>query len=304
MDAPEDSALIMSDGVRLAVRTWRPRTPAAGLPVLLFLHGIESHMEWFAESALALAGQGFRVRGFDRRGSGGSAGDRGHMADYRQILDDIEAVVAATRTEEGGVPVVGIGLSLGANFMLAAEARRPGLFAGIITLAAGIAPKVGFPLFRRLRILTEALVRPRAIHRVPIRDETLTRSPLWLRKVREDPLRTTRVTARFFLEILRMRRHLDRNAGRIRVPVLTILAERDEVVDNEAMIRWHGRLGSGDVTIDVVPDCLHCIQFETSGAEVADRIAGWVKSRHAGRAEDIAGGAGARADARPLPGSA
>src|SRR5262245_27688386 len=83
-----------ADGTKLAVRVAggeNPRTP------LLMLHGLQSHSGWFVQSQTFLAGLGFPVYAMDRRGSGLSEGSRGDCTNFRQMIDDVHAVVDCAR---------------------------------------------------------------------------------------------------------------------------------------------------------------------------------------------------------------
>src|SRR6266542_3465464 len=59
---------------------WRHPIPSA---TILFLHGVMSHSHWFAESADLLLDRGISVYALDRRGSGSSPYEPGHICDYR-----------------------------------------------------------------------------------------------------------------------------------------------------------------------------------------------------------------------------
>jgi alpha-beta hydrolase superfamily lysophospholipase len=54
---------------------WRPASHATCVVVLV--HGLQSHADWFAEPGLQLARRGVAVYAPDRRGSGASTAPRG-----------------------------------------------------------------------------------------------------------------------------------------------------------------------------------------------------------------------------------
>ena len=84
------------DGTKLAVRVAGgsgQRTP------LIMLHGLQSHSGWFVQSQSFLAGLGFPVYAMDRRGSGLSEGARGDCTNFRQMGNDVLAVVHYARAQ-------------------------------------------------------------------------------------------------------------------------------------------------------------------------------------------------------------
>ena len=87
---PEMTSLRMSDGVELAVRLWKGKS---GLPVVLYLHGIEGHSQWFENTASVLNQKGITVYAPDRRGAGLNPSDHGDLSSYKSYLGDLEMII-------------------------------------------------------------------------------------------------------------------------------------------------------------------------------------------------------------------
>ncbi|MEN6426888.1 MAG: alpha/beta fold hydrolase, partial [Phycisphaerales bacterium] len=77
------------DGTEIPLRVFEG---GSGTPVVM-LHGLYSHSGWFMQSAAFLASHGCPVYSFDRRGWGLSRESRGHAWSFRDLLDEIDAVV-------------------------------------------------------------------------------------------------------------------------------------------------------------------------------------------------------------------
>ncbi len=90
-------------------------------PVLVFLPGIGTYCELYAELLSGISDQGFNVVGVDLRGHGYSTGNRG---DYRveQIIDDVSAVIDSLSEQYTG-PVGVYGYSIGGMLAVAAAER-------------------------------------------------------------------------------------------------------------------------------------------------------------------------------------
>jgi len=83
------------DGAQIPVRVFEG---GDGTPVVM-LHGLYSHSGWFTQSAAFIASLGCPVYSFDRRGWGLSSESRGHVGSFRELLDEIDAVVLHATSE-------------------------------------------------------------------------------------------------------------------------------------------------------------------------------------------------------------
>lgn len=90
-------------------------------PLIIFLPGIGTYCELYAELLSGISDQGFNVVGIDLRGHGYSAGERG---EYRveQIIDDVSAVIDHLEARYSG-PVGIYGYSIGGLLAMAAAER-------------------------------------------------------------------------------------------------------------------------------------------------------------------------------------
>ncbi len=97
--------LDLPDGVRLRLAHWPP--PATPRATVLLLHGRTEFNEKYDETAGDLIALGFDVWSFDWRGQGLSTRvledrQKGHIADYDLLADDLKAVIAHIGGEAGG----------------------------------------------------------------------------------------------------------------------------------------------------------------------------------------------------------
>lgn len=121
------SRLASSTGAELSLRDWPVGEGQARATVLL-VHGLGEHIGRYAALAGRLNAWGHAVRGYDQYGHGHSAGPRGGLTADNQLLDDLAAVVDATRAQQpAGQPLVLLGHSLGGLVaaLFVARAIRP-----------------------------------------------------------------------------------------------------------------------------------------------------------------------------------
>ncbi len=230
--------------------TWEPQISPTGGAVLL-LHGSESHSAWFDDVGYQLAAGGLKATAFDRAGWGKSPGERGNVASASQVLEEVRQEAAKL-----GSPVHLAGLSWGGLLAAAAAVAYPLLFRSVTLIAPA--------LFRRRTPSAFDLLRAGlGLGRVklPLRPEDFTRRPDRLAFIKGDPLRIERVNLGFCLATL----SLERSArGGLRPEATRILlAETDDLIDNEKTKTWAGRRG---IAVKTVPGTLHSLVMEDPAA--------------------------------------
>jgi pimeloyl-ACP methyl ester carboxylesterase len=131
-DEPRPQRVPVADGVELAVTTWKAETDSGPSPFVL-LHGIASTVVGWDGVAGRLVATGRTVYTVDFRGHGQSdRPDEGY--DLATFASDLIAVVDGL----GLAPPILAGHSLGANVILEAVARRPGIAAGVCLVEGGL----------------------------------------------------------------------------------------------------------------------------------------------------------------------
>ena len=70
--------------------------------VLVYVHGMQSHSQWFNEAGDELAARGLNVYAVDRRGSGLSQGKRGHVDTPFQWIADLAQFIGFVHSKNPG----------------------------------------------------------------------------------------------------------------------------------------------------------------------------------------------------------
>lgn len=251
--------------------------PAAGNgPIALILHGLYSHMGWYRELAGGLAGRGVATYLTDRRGAGLSAGVRGHMLSWRHTVDDAVLVARSIRAEHPQRALHAIGISLGGAMSLAAALCEPGVFDRQVLLSVGLAPKLSVPLRTRLNLVHRSLRSPATVFPLPFAAEQLSHDPAWRRALWDDPLRTKEVTARFLTQVFRLQSFVRRRVGRLTTPVLALLAEDDQLVDNRVTIETLRRARRTAVRVELFEGASHVLPACVPAEDLLGRIEAWL----------------------------
>ena len=266
-----------SDGAPLFCRRYDPPAGAPERGSLVFCPGVRSHSGWYGWSCVRLAEAGWRVWFPDRRGAGANGGPRGDVRHADRLLADVRQVLRLARTLDPAGPLALGGISWGGK-VATTLAAEPGRCDGLALLAPGLRARV------RVGAIRAALVRAgvaggggRALVRVPLDDARLfTGRDDFVRFIERDPLALDAVTLRFTAASLELDRRADRAIERLGVPVLTLLAGRDEIVDNPATRRLLGRCGSADVTVRTIPAARHTLEFEPDREAIFTGVVDWL----------------------------
>jgi alpha-beta hydrolase superfamily lysophospholipase len=264
-----------TDGYLCHYRDYPPTgTPRARI---VFIHGIQSHAGWYEYSCRRLSEAGFAVSFVDRRGSGGNAVARGDAPSFRRLLDDLAEFLRARREEDGSLPLFLAGISWGGKPVVALQSRHPGLVDGLILLCPGFCPQVGPRRRERLAIIWARLTNPRRLFPIPLNDPQLfTATPRWQEFIRTDPLSLRQATARFLIESVRMDGYLRWAARHVHVPVLTLLAEHDRIIDNERTRAFIARFPAVDKEVVEYQGAHHTLEFEADPDVFLADLQGWL----------------------------
>jgi alpha-beta hydrolase superfamily lysophospholipase len=256
---------------------WRAAAPTASV---VLLHGVQSHAQWFSETAEDLVARGLAVYALDRRGSGSSGAVRGDIEHHAQWLEEIRAAVALARREQPSLPVHLAGHCFGANLGLAFCLSRPRDVDSLVMLTPGLHITPDYGLAVKLAILGAAALGGSRRFPVPQDDDMFTRDPEVLEWIGRDRLGARTLTARCLLQIASLGAWIRRDVGRLEVPLLVLAASRDRIADNERSRRLlQGRLGARCRWVTFEAE--HFLLAEPCRDQVIDALLDWT-AREAG----------------------
>ncbi|MBX3077061.1 alpha/beta fold hydrolase [Candidatus Obscuribacterales bacterium] len=288
---PEHEWLRASDGSQLFCRIWRGKV---GAPVVLYIHGIEGHSQWFENTASILNSKGITVYAPDRRGSGMNSRDRGHVTSYKVFIDDLNAILRKICNQHMGHPIILWGNCWGAkpatlfaqeNSKGASELGVPDAFpiSALVLSSPAIYSKVDYDLKTKLEIAANAVLGDRRALRkwpIPLTTQMFTDNPVYFDFLEKDPLRLHEATATFFVESYKIGGMAEKAAGNISMPVIILQPGNDVIVDTDKLSKWFAKLKSPDKTMRLFPDAQHCLDFDANWfKEYTHLISEWLLSR-------------------------
>lgn len=286
--------LRLPDGTTIFLREWPVPAGTAQRGTLLLVHGLGEHSGRYAHVGERLAALGLHVRAYDHRGHGESSGPRGSVPHPDTLLDDLRAVFEdlARRHGGGGAERAGngdggggtpppflLGHSLGGataaraatggwvtprGLILSSPALRiaPGpAERGLLAVARRVAPDTAFP------------------NRLPV--DKISHDPAVVAAYKADGLNHDRVTPRLVDFLAAAGEAARRDAERVRVPTLLLVAGADALVDARGSREFSAALPAGVGTLHWYDGLYHELfnEREPDRSGVLDDLAAWLEEQ-------------------------
>ena len=229
---PADSVVVeermqtMADASTLLVRDWLPaRDTGRGM---YLLHGLGEHVGRHDTLARWFCAHGWRVRAHDHVGHGRSSGERGVIGRPGQLVEHAAQLVDAFGNGLGGAPLLlghSMGGALAAELTLATQTKIAALILSSPALATR--RKAG----QRLLLSLLNRLAPGLALSNGLDPEQLSHDPAVARAYVEDPLVHRRICPRLARWIIDTGARARREAHRLSVPTLLLVAGADALVD-------------------------------------------------------------------------
>jgi len=294
-------------GLSLYSCVWDPREPPRACVGLV--HGLGEHCGRYGRLVTHLTACGYAVHGFDQRGHGRSPGRRGHVAAWREYIEDVarfvnrmveapftsskepgddgdpesKSAAASASASGGGWPVFLYGHSMGALEVLDYALNKPGTVAGVIANAPPFEPvAIKSPLRLMLaRVLSRAW--PTFALRTRITVEMMSRDAAVCEACAADPLMHDEVTARWGAEVMRAIVSVRRRAGELRTPVLLLHGGADRLASAAGSSRFFEQLTLADRDLHIYEGAFHESHNDLCWREAVEDVARWIAGRVTGK---------------------
>ncbi|HEX3675234.1 MAG TPA: alpha/beta fold hydrolase [Rhizomicrobium sp.] len=264
-----------SDGANVAYRFWRAAEPKAAI---LLLHGACDYSGAFDEIAPQLAQHGFTCLAYDQRGFGASA-SRGEWAGTERLVNDVGNAIAFLRERIGHeLPLFIAGESMGGAVAVHAAAKFAGLrIAGLVLVAPGaLASAVRRIAYGWMARAVRAWARESEVVFERVSGWELT--PAAAIRLMSDPLVMRSIRPEIFTGLVALGSGAVKKARKINVPVLTLVAGKDDLLRQPCIRRLHDNL-AGEKRWMVVKDAPHLLLHWKHGETVLREVRRWMTHR-------------------------
>lgn len=282
----EDGAI--ADQLNMPTYQWSsPAIPAKG--IVIAMHGLAMHGRSYDLLGRTLAAEGFLVYATDLRGYGRCVDnpreckirDCKHKIDYEKSYEDLTRLARTVRSAYPGLPVFGVGESLGGAMAIRLAARNPELVDGLILSA----PAVKRHAFIDPYLIVNAglfITNPRAqLDLMPFVRRYCSDDPRVIEEKENDPLLRRRLSA---YELLQATTEIRRTLSYVSkipsdTPVLVIQGGGDKVLRADAVMTLLSKLHSQDQTVKWFTERGH-ILLETGYVkpDTMETVVSWLNS--------------------------
>jgi len=272
--APDCETTLERDGLDFHVEHFRAQADVR-LSVI-FVHGFSAHCALYRHVGRALSAKGVAVTTFDGRGHGRSGGQRGHVQEFADYLDDLAMIVEWARSQNPDLPWALVGHSLGgaivASYTLDERRTQPDR---AVLAAPYFKLKMKVPAPKRMAANVVAKVATTFSMPNGLVGKNISRNLTAVAGFDADPLIFHLASVGWFMATLRAQAHLRTHAQELKVPTLMLLAGDDRIVANEASLAFAQHAG-GAVTVKTYEGLFHELFFEPEAATVIGDICGWL----------------------------
>ncbi len=242
-----------SDGETIPFRLWPAKNPRA---LVLLLHGALDYCGAFDELGPQFARRRLSALAIDQRGFGATSTRGRWVGRDRMIRDVIEAVIFLRMRYGCDLPVFVVGESMGAAVAILSAVRAPDLdLEGLVLAAPGavsglwrrVVGSLVTRLFNFIRLLTD---------------------PMVLRQIRPATL----------VGLFKLSNSAVDDAHHVRMPVLTMVGERDDILRLGCIRRLHDGL-AGEKQWAYFPGAPHLLLHWKNNDRVVQLVLDWIDDR-------------------------
>jgi alpha-beta hydrolase superfamily lysophospholipase len=263
-------------GIRLYFQSYLPvGNPSA---VVIIVHGAGDHCERYRRAINMLVPRGFAVYGYDQRGCGQSAGQRGHINSWDEYREDVHTFIELVRHEQPAADLFLWGYGNGALVAADYALFYSGGLSGMILMSAPFVPcaRTHPVVLLASRALSKAW--PRLSMRRGPSIYKMTRDPQVIHAAAEDMQRHAMASARWGDEVRGALKRVSERVDELALPVLVLHGEADQLYSPEGARCFYEHLTYADKQLRIYPGGFHELHNDLIFERVLVDMAEWMES--------------------------
>ena len=198
---------------------------------ILLIHGLGEHSGRYSHVIKKFNNNNISVYTFDVRGHGKSEGKRGHINNFKKLLNDSEELFINIRKENLDVPIVMFGHSLGGcialNYLCENQSKEINL--AIISspwLKTVLEPPKFILYIQKILVgLFPSLTLNNRLNPYDLSKDTDI-----VKKYIEDPLVHNRISLKMFSEVNKAITQIENDSKKINIPILFVHGKKDKII--------------------------------------------------------------------------
>ena len=195
------------------------------------IHGLGEHSSRYDDFAEYFCKKGYGVYSIDLRGHGKSEGKRGHVNNFKKLIDDSEEMFINIRKENLNVPMVMFGHSLGGcialNYLCENQSKEIDL--AIISspwLKTVLEPPKFIIYIQKILVV----LFPNFTLNNRLDPYHLSKNTNKVKKYIKDPLVHNRISLKMFSEVNKVIDKIENESEKINIPVLLLHGKKDNII--------------------------------------------------------------------------
>lgn len=260
------------DGLEMAALGWTAETPKA---VVVLVHGHGEHINRYQHVAEAFVKAGYAMQAFDLRGHGKSAGQRGHIPSYENLMNDIADFIADAKKRYPALPVFLYGHSTGGNQVVNYALRSPQALKGVIATGPWLRLAFDPPAAQVFMAKLLNSITPSVSISSGLSQEALSRDPQVVSKYAADPLVHDKISFRLYTNMVTNGLAALERAAELKIPMLLMHGSADKLTSANASREFAQKAGNL-VTLRIWDGFYHEIHNEPEKVEVIQTMIDWM----------------------------
>jgi alpha-beta hydrolase superfamily lysophospholipase len=245
--------------------------------IVLIVHGLNSHSGYYQHFALQLNENNYEVYAMDLRGRGHSDGERYYVADYKDIVGDIDLVVQTARAAHPTLPIFLFGHSAGGVFASVYAVEHQHQLKGLI--AESFAFQLPAPAFALAVITFLGYIIPH-VRLVKLNNQDFSREKSVVAAMNNDPLLAhERQPAKTMQQLLRAAAWLKKKMPDITLPLLILHGTADKATQPGGSNYFMEHAASTDKQLKLYEGHFHDLLNDKDNAIVVRDIIQWLNAQ-------------------------
>ncbi len=270
---------LCESGDKIYCRIWESSSQKK---ILVALHGMGAHSEYYIQVADQLIDKGISVYALDIKNHGHSTGRKGDLKDFKEVLYQIHEIITKIREANKGIPIFLIGQSMGGMLTINYSVLYPEDITGIILMAPAV--KSNFNLtasdIAKFPILLFAFIfaRGKPVVNIAKRATVTSRNPLRLEYQEKDELRLKELSPRFLIGMAKWLKKAFTNAENITHPTLIMQGTDDQLVSPDGVKEFFEKLTVQDKEFILLDGAYHSLYSDPAMVQQKgwDKLRNWI----------------------------
>ena len=243
---------------------------------VLIVHGLGEHLGRYGNVTNTL--KEYNLFLLDLRGHGKSGGKRGHVMRFDEYLDDVDTLRNEVKGLIRGKTFI-LGHSMGGLIVLRYAIYRPEGISGVVASGPLLGVNVKVPKIKDVIGRLVANLAPGLSMSNEIDTGKLSHDKAVVDAYNNDPLVHAKVSARWYVEMVKAMADTNENAGRLSMPCLILHGSADALTNPRSSREFFEKAGSKDKTYKLYEGYYHEVYNEVEKQKPLSDMAEWLNMR-------------------------